>query len=249
MKPMTNLDDATLMAFADGEVSAELAAAITQAMIDDPSVADRVKTHRRIAAQVAVAYGDIMRASVPEQHLSLFAKPRPTRSVTCTARAAKGFAVGPRTWMKLAATLALGIVVGQFVSPVATPQPIKLDRGRMLASADLAKGLSSVAGGNTANGGLRLGFSFNTDKTVCRTFRLEDAHPVAGLACREGKQWVVRAMAEAPPHIDAELKTASNDLPMAILAIVDETIVGEALTNDFEQQAMSSDWQRRSTSR
>jgi anti-sigma factor RsiW len=238
------IDEAMLMAYADGEVSGDMADAIAQAIAADPALAARVADYRRVGKNVHDAYADVLAEPVPERLLALFAADKVVRPAAWRQRVVTAFPGSTRGWMQIAATLMLGIVVGRSVDNLLPARPIVIDGGTMVASGDLAHGLSTVGGGEPAQGGVRVGFTFASARAICRTFRLDQAQPIAGVACRDGDRWRVETMAQAGPRMTGDFRTAGNEMPAAVLAAVDDLIVGEAFTPDREQQAMHRSWER-----
>jgi len=73
--------------------------------------------------------------------------------------------------------------------------------------------------------------------TYCRVFRDERAAPVAGIACHAADGWRLRVVTAAPSRPSGEYRTAAADLPPAVAATVDATIVGDPLNAAGEAAA------------
>ncbi|HET9230902.1 MAG TPA: zf-HC2 domain-containing protein, partial [Vitreimonas sp.] len=64
------INDAVLMAYADGELSAEERAEIERALAADPALRAQLETHQKMRAQLSGAYADILDEAVPERLLA-----------------------------------------------------------------------------------------------------------------------------------------------------------------------------------
>jgi hypothetical protein len=73
---------------------------------------------------------------------------------------------------------------------------------------------------------------------------MKEGHGLGGLACREGNQWRVQVLADAPAASNASgNKLARGGLPAAVLHAVEEQISGKPLDAEAEATARSRGWQ------
>ena len=155
-------------------------------------------------------------------------------------------------WGGLAAAVAFGVLVGRFSGPgapgvaspaAAAPAGFVLQGGRALARGDIQAALTSQAAAAPAAGrSVAVQLSFvDTHGAYCRTF---STAAQAGLACREGQDWALHLLLDAPPSPAGETRQAASALPPALLAEVDRRIVGAALDAKAEQQALERAWER-----
>lgn len=223
--------DETLMAYADGELDSATRADIEAAMASDPDVARAVERHRRLAARVRTAYA----AELEE--------PMPARlSALATKRAGRDIALrrwqGP-AWAALAASVfGLAVAVLLMREPAAPYEEVD---GVLLARADLDEALTSTLASRPEGGRVSIGISFRDRQgDFCRTFLLRQETPMAGLACRHGEAWQVRALATAPAQ-GGEVRTAAA-MPLDVLQAVDAAIVGEPLDAAAEAAARDAGW-------
>lgn len=240
--------DEMLMAYADGELDLVLRAEIEAAMAADPEVARIVEGHRALTARVQAAYGGVLEEAVPAQLASLMAQPvtapvvdlAAERAARSAARATPGRWQLPQ-WSALAASVAVGLFVGVLLTrgPAA---PYEESAAGLVARGELEDALTRQLAGSVGTGRSRVGLSFrDRGGAYCRTFRLQQEAPLAGLACRSGDDWQLRVLAAAEPH-EGELQTAAA-MPMAVLQAVDAAIEGEPLDAAAEAAARDSGWQ------
>jgi anti-sigma factor RsiW len=236
--------DATLMAYADGELDAATRAEIEAAIARDPELARAVARHRALAARVRQAYERELEEPVPDRLAALAEGPAAARVDELTARRA-GRRIGAGRWRLPAWTaLAATVLVGLFMTVRVMRGPgapyAEVD-GVLVARGELDAALTNELASRPASTGVSIGISFrDRDGGYCRTFRLQQEKPVAGLACRSGGTWQLHALAEAAA-LDGEVRTASS-MPLAVLQAVDSMIAGEPLDAASESAARDADW-------
>ena len=82
--------DETLMAYADGEVDADLRRQIEAAMALDPSIAERVAKHRNLRSDLGAAFNGVLDEPMPARLLDAAAATPASRPVASPARALAG---------------------------------------------------------------------------------------------------------------------------------------------------------------
>ncbi|HEY7753615.1 MAG TPA: hypothetical protein VH856_07355 [Steroidobacteraceae bacterium] len=240
--------DEMLMAYADGELDLVTRAEIEGAMAADPEVRRAVERHRALAARVKSAYQGVMDEPVPARLASLAGGPVAApvadlvaeRSRRAARRAAPAAWAFPQ-WAAMAASLALGIMVGVFVmrGPAA---PFEETPAGIVARGELDAALTQQLAGSLGTGGPQVGISFrDRGGAYCRTFHVQHEAPLAGLACRSGSEWQVQVLAAARAR-EGGLQPAAA-MPMAVLQAVDAAIDGEPLDAEAEAKARDSGWQ------
>lgn len=218
-------DDETLMAYADGELDASVAAQVERAMQDDPDLARRVEDFRRVAAVVRSSQGAVLAEAVPLRLLAAAIGRPPGR-----ARFAPMFA--------MAASLLLGVALTWVVlrqQPALTIQSSGqgLIAGGALDRA-LTEDLSSVAGEESVH----VGLSFRDGAgEYCRTFQLD---AVAGLACRADMRWHIVVTASDTFNKNTYRMAG---VPLTIQRAIEERIVGAPLDATEERIARDHGWQ------
>jgi hypothetical protein len=115
--------------------------------------------------------------------------------------------------------------------------------GQMLASGALAHALSEqLASNQSAGAPAHIGVSFlSRSGHYCRTFELQD---LAGLACRDGANWRLEALAlmRTRPPTSGEYRPAAASLPPVIEQAVNELIAGDPLDAQGEAIARGKEW-------
>lgn len=246
--------DEILMAYADGEVDADLRRQIEAAMAIDPSIAERIARHRNLRADLGAAFNGVLDEPIPAQLLNAAAAPpAATKSATVTdlnaARAAKQRAANPKRrwswpeWTAIAASLIIGILAGRSALQPSQSDMFATNADGIVARGDLSAALTDQVGVAPKDANVRIGLTFQ-DKggQYCRTFATDSA---AGFACREANAWKVRALSEgAAGERGGEYRMAGTVLPPAIVTAVENSMAGEALDREQEQAARARDWKK-----
>ena len=241
--------DEMLMAYADGELDLVSRAEIEAAMAEDPELLSTVERHRALAARVQSAYRGVLEEPMPAKLASLAAEPvtatvvdlASKRAAQAEERVRKGQWRLPQ-WSALAASVALGVMVGVLVMRGEQP-PYEETASGLIARGELDAALTRQLAGSLGTGKSRVGISFrDRGGAYCRTFHLQQEAPLAGLACRRGDEWKLEVLAAAPPH-HGELRPAAA-MPMAVLQAVDAAIDGEPFDAAAEIAARTAGWQQ-----
>ena len=251
-----------LFAYVDGELDAEQAILVEQAMRDDPAVASAVAAQRALREELRQAFAPVLDEPVPERLLAAASAGAAhadsaeagTRVVPLDAardaRRVRGdHAHSPRRgwrwpeWTALAASLALGVLVAPWLRPDGAPALLEMSGEGLVARAELAQALDTRLSSEGAGEGLvSVGLSFqDRGGHYCRTFTVAPPRSVAGLAGREDDGWRVTALGESTPA-GGQLRLASSPLPPAILAEVDARLEGEVLDEAGERAAREAGW-------
>jgi len=243
------LDDETLMAYADGELSPLEAKRIEVAMAEDKVLAARVARFRAVRRALRTAYDSVAAEPVPERLRALLGdvashEPAEDRKPTVTnlstvreERAARAF--GPPAWAAMAASLVVGVLAGGTL--LSQRGPFVGEPGNLYAGADLTRVLDTqlASAPENANAPTRIGVTFrNRDGDICRTFTQGNA--VSGLACRDNRRWAVRAVVTSG-EANGAYRQAGSAAP-AVLAMVDATIQGDAFDAAQERAARDHSW-------
>ena len=248
--------DELLMAYADGELDRATRAEIEAAIASDPEVARAVERHRALAGNVRGAYRSVLKEPVPERLTALVSPddeetaelpviPLAERRSQKERRAANmpAAAARPRLpqWAAIAASVAIGVLVGLFLLREPAEPWEESDAG-LVARGDLDRALTTELAGEAKFAAVRVGISFrNRDGAYCRSFHLQREAPLAGVACREGGEWRLPVLTAAVKQ-EGELRTAAA-MPMAVLQAIDASIVGDPLDAPAEAAARDAGWQ------
>jgi hypothetical protein len=249
------ISDETLMAYADGELDAAARASVEAAMQEDPEVAGRVARHRALREAMRGAFSAVLEEPVPDR-LTAAARGQtvaPTGSVVDLSLARKAarqeVSAATRRWQPaaMAASLLLGLGLGFLAwhgSGGAMIQPGA--GGGLVASTALAEALTTqLSDDHPADRVVVAGLSFrNKSGDYCRTFYLAGSDASSGLACREGTDWRIKALAQSARTgaNSGNFRTANSEDSPAIRAAVEGSIDGEPLDHVGEIAARQAGW-------
>ena len=254
------ISDETLMAYVDGELDAAGRASVEAAIQQDADVGKRVARQRALREKMQGAFSAVLEEPVPDRLIQA-ARGQPAKvPVVSAARQGRvadlsrakaaarreNSALPPWRPAAMAASLLLGLGLG-FLAWHGPSTMIRTGAGGgLVAGAALAEALSTqLSDDRSANRPAIAGMSFR-DKSgdYCRTFSLTGAAASAGLACREGSQWRIKALAQSPRSApdSGNFRTAGSDGSAAIRAAVEGSIDGEPLDHAGELAARRAGW-------
>lgn len=223
-------------AWLDGELEGAEAERISVAVAADPELRAKAEQHRRLAAQLRGAFDPLLKQDVPPPRfetasvVDFHAKP--------ADRNVRRPSFGVPQWAAMAATLAIGIVAGQFVGNRSGP-PIESRDGMLVAAASLDRALDAQLASAEGGERVRVGLTFrDRNGGICRSFTDDGT---SGLACRDGQDWRVEGLFAAPEGQQGDYRMASGEDPR-IAALIDERIAGEPFDAAAEQAARDSNW-------
>lgn len=181
--PMPEVDDAMLLAHADGQLPPQGARLVERTVARDPAAAERLRLMRESGEAVRDAFAGAFADPVPDGISALLA--------AATARPAR--TRRRRLWLPalaaFAAALAVGILVGRWTPPA--PEVLTLAAGPSSGSPlDDATALALVMaleGRPPVEGGPHVTVLGDVDAGLdapCRRFAIDGALPVRGVACR-----------------------------------------------------------------
>jgi hypothetical protein len=157
-------------------------------------------------------------------------------AVATRARASRRWGSLPQ-WAAMAATLAVGILVGTAI-PSRSSAPVEVQGGRIYAASALNTALDSQLA-SAPRGETRIGLTFRDQSgTICRSFTEPQA---SGLACREDGRWQVRGLFAAPEGQSGSYRMADGMDPN-LAALVDSTMSGEPFDAAQEKTARGKGW-------
>jgi anti-sigma factor RsiW len=182
--PTPEIDDAMLLAHADGQLPPQGAQLVERTVARDPAAAERLRLMRESGEAVRGAHADAFTDPVPDGIAALLA------SAAGSARPAR--IRRRRLWLPAlaasAAALAVGVLVGRWTPP---PEVLTLAAGPASGSPlDDATALALVMALEERppmEGAPRVTVLGDVDAgldTACRRFAIESAPPVRGIACR-----------------------------------------------------------------
>jgi anti-sigma factor RsiW len=228
-------DDEKFFAWLDGELSPEEAAEMEAKVAANPDLVRLAEQHRSLGAQLKGAFDPIAEAPVPER---LRAAVRPPAQVVdlVAARRARSMPVAAQ-WMAMAATLAIGILVGTRV-PHGGEGPVQMQGGKLYAAAALNNALDTQLA-SAPGGDVRIGVTYRDQAgEICRSFT---ATAASGLACRTGGRWQMKGLFAAPEGQANDYRMAAGMDPN-LAALVDSTIASEPFDAAAEKAARDKGW-------
>ncbi|TAN53861.1 MAG: hypothetical protein EPN19_08665 [Betaproteobacteria bacterium] len=242
--------DDDLMAYVDGELDAESAAAIAAALALDAALADRVARQRELRRAVHAAFEPVLAEPMPQR---LIASARGVPVAPVRARRWSGF-----EWGAMTASLAIGAVLGavflyqaQDLAPRIGPAADWVaDETGLRARGALALALTQqLAATQAPDAPVKVGSSFvATTGEYCRSFTFAPSAATArlgGLACRRSGAWRLLAVAEAdrPGGAPERYRQAGAAVPAPVLRAIEDRIQGNALDADAERAARQRGWE------
>lgn len=245
-----NMTDELLMAYVDGELDAEQAERVEQAMRQDVTLRNKVAQQRALRTQLQQGLSGVLAEPVPTRLLDVLQAQRTAKTTDnvvdlADKREQKTRASAPRwqfrEWGAMAASLVAGIVIGVSMLNSGSNALITSRDGSVVAQGQLADALSTQLASHTASS-VHIGVSFrNREGHYCRSFVVQDDKSLAGLACHEQDSWRVQMLTEANAQ-SGEYRQAGSTTPSAVLALIEQQIAGEPLDARAEVEAVSKRW-------
>ena len=233
------MDEQKFFAWLDGELDPVESAEVEAAVDADPELRRKADAHRALGASLRSAFDPVIDARAS---LDSYVPSSPIVASIAGARVARDRGRVPAFWQQaaaMAATFVVGIATGSLWLSGSPTGPVAPEAGRLVASASLEETLYSELASAPNDDGPRIGLTFrDRSGSVCRTFTDQAA---TGLACREGGDWRVRALFQAPEGQATDYRMAAGPDPQ-LMAIVDETMAGEPFDAGQEQAAMKRGW-------
>ncbi len=240
------ITDEMLVAFADGELLPGEAATVQAAILDDPTLANRVEQMRAVRAALRSGVGG---AEVPDaltaRIRALAAERASTLSVEAPVidLAARRRASPVRPVWQLPTAAAIALAIGAAAGWMVRTGPVPVD-GLVFAGLDdgaVARLLDTLPSGTGAGIGsdetLTVISSFTDSSGIlCREFEIDSASTARlAVACVEGPSWDLRFVAATSPDGDGYLPASSTE---ALDVWLDAIGAGGVLEPDEEAAAL-----------
>lgn len=243
-------DTETIMAYVDGECDAVTVKRIEKAMATDTDLTERVANERALREKLSAHYEPVIAQEIPDRLTSLLIGSASASGNVDTSFASRkagqeqhieqakteqkrGF--GFAQWGAMAATLAIGVAVGQF-GLGSDSGPFRQADGALIASGPLENALDTqLASAQTDKADYRIGLTFREKSgDVCRSFT---GAAVAGIACHEKQQW--RLHMAVPAGTSGDYRQASSG---EINQKAADMMTGAPLNADDERKLLESGW-------
>lgn len=238
----------TLMAYADNELDAQTRAAVEAAMAADPEIARKVARHQALHDRLKMEFDRVVEEAPPQRLLEVargVAAIRREGNVIPLRRKAPARRAWPQ-WVSLAASLVVGVLIGQaLLRKPDAESPISSRDGQLSARGVLAQALSEQLASQTdSNTPVDIGVSFKSKSgNYCRTFTLHETSTFVGLACRVHDDWHVEVLAQTESTAsDGGYRQAGAQIPKSVMQAVADTIAGDTLDERGETAARDKNW-------
>ena len=246
----------TLMAFVDGELSEAEARDVAAEVAQDPELLSYVEEQKALRNTLGIAFAPILAEPVPpmlEQAVRetpvVRAKPFTGSAIwTRLRRMWEAQSPAMRLSWAPAGAMAAGITLGVLLAGSFNNGGMRDRNGELFAEGDLASALTDrLAADESGNEPSRVGVSFfSKDGFFCRSFTTAAARSrLSGIACREGNEWKIAAVASAEAQLSGTFSTAGADMPASIRSTLNEMIAGEPLDASAERAAKNQGWRPR----
>lgn len=236
--------DEMLMALADGELDADTAESVAQAVSADPALQARLAEFESTRRLAKGAFAGVLEEPVPSR---------------LVAAIGGGRAARPAYWRPLSWLWPVGAAMAAGIAGFAVADLLGEARqgaGSLPDTREIAQLLESTRSGETVawrgeNGSAAGSFaatgSFMVSDGVCRTFSLEegraDAGAWRGVACHQGEVWSVEILvAGAGAGQSGFFATASERATQSIDAFLDAMGAGGALEAAEEEALLTNGW-------
>jgi len=224
---MTDIEK--VVAYVDGELDAEAAAAVEAAAKADPAIAEAIEAHRRLREDLFAAFAPIAEEPVPDRLVSAAQPAAPV--VSLDAFRAR------RTVFIRAGAMAACLVAGVGIAMALMQRPegdFRSGPAGLVAQGQLAQALSSQLASDDT-GPTRIGLTFRDQSgAVCRTFSTKASD---GMACRQGDTWRIDALARSEGA--TEFRQAASPL---IMDAAQNRMAGDAFDAAAEKAARDKGW-------
>lgn len=225
------MDDEEFFAWLDGELPAEKAAIVASVVASDPALAAKAEAHRAMGVRLAAAFAPIVSQPVPITGA-------PVVDLAARRESKRGL-FSAFQWGAMAATLLVGIVSGTIIGDWDEGPSVADRQGTLVASAELGTALDAQLASAPVATGPRVGLTFRDQRgEICRSFT---DGALQGLACRDGKDWRLRALIQGSAQPDGEYRMASGADPM-LAETIDSMMEGEPFDAAQEKAAKEDGW-------
>jgi hypothetical protein len=235
------VSDETFFAWLDGELAADEAARVELEVGSDARLSAKAAEHRTMQARLNDVFDDLLHLPVPETLLAAMRSREQAEVIDfAQARQRREERRWPSVpqWGAMAATLAIGVLVGTLVPHQRETAPVQVNGGKIYAAASLGQALDTQLA-SAPRGDTRIGVTFRDQAgAICRSFRSAAS---SGLACRDAKGWQVRGLFAAPEGQTSDYRMAAGMDPN-LAALVDSTIAGEPFDAAQEKSAKNKGW-------
>ena len=232
-----SFDPETVAAFVDGELDDLTARRIEREAVTDAALAAEIARHRALTTRLTAHYAPVAEEEVPERLRSLLAVDDKVNTSFGDRRDARPARFNVIHWGAIAASLVLGLTIGQ--RPWLPAAVVATEDGALIAAGPLAQALDSqLASNQPSNAAVRIGLTFE-DKTgrYCRSF---ESRALDGIGCRESGHWQLERTLRG--HAGGDYRQASSG---ELAGMVAGMMGRDALDAEGERKAHDAGWTHR----
>lgn len=235
------VSDETFFAWLDGELDPAQAAMVEAEVAADPGLSARAAEHRSMQQKLRGAFDPLLSEPLPDTLVAAARSRAPATVVDFgkakQAREARRFPIAIQLGA-MAASLAVGILVGTMASRPADMAPVSVEDSKLYANAGLRHALDTELA-SAPRGDVRIGMTFREGGgAICRTFITRAS---TGLACRQSDKWRVRGLFGAPEGQAGDYRMAGGMEP-GLADMVETTMKGEPFDAAQERAARRRQW-------
>ena len=257
----TQISDDLLAAYVDGELDEAERLRVEQAIARDARLAQRVAQQRALRSRLRNAFEGVLHEPVPQRLVNAARGESPAgpaqiidlarvRAQRARRTERRRPTIPRRAATAIAASLLVGLGTGLLIEHmVASSGPTEYRNGALLASGLLNRALNDqLASAPPASGAVRIGLSFQARTGgYCRSFTLDEARLMAGLACRQQDRWrIVTLIGNETPTTAGSpaqgYRMAGSAVPALLRQAISEHTTGDALDANAEAKARSAGW-------
>jgi hypothetical protein len=226
------MTDEQIIAYVDGELGPIEALRFERSVEADPALAERVARHHALRERVANHYAPVVQEAVPDRLRTII--DRGPNIISFPGRSKVTPSIFQR-YGAMAATLAIGLIVGQFLPHVGATG----HQGAIVAQAGLTRALDTQLASTGPANGYTIGVSFK-DKAgdYCRTF---DGGAASGIGCHHDGAWQIRQLVTGDSRAATDYRQAGSANPTTMQAAQD-MMAGAPLNAAQEKIARDKGW-------
>jgi hypothetical protein len=230
-----------IIAYVDGELSPLEALRFERAMEADEELAAAVARHRDLRGWLTGHFAPVAAEPVPERLTQMLSGD--SNVVAFPVRPAKrSFSFSGGRYAAIAATLVVGLVVGQML-PREASGPVQVRGGTILAQGVLADALDKDLAASPGDSVYRVGVSFvSRDRRYCRTF---SGSAGAGLGCHGPNGWALERFVAGGAEAEQGGYRQAGSPSAEVLGAAQDMMAGDPLDADAERRARDGGWQLR----
>lgn len=226
-----SIESKLLMAYADGELGPIEARRVERAIADDPALAAEVARHQALKVTLCRAFAPVAGADAPPRIAAILrdaAKVTPLHAGQPSAT--------PKWLGAIAASLVIGLFVGQALPRLAKESGIAMEAGQVVARGEVARALDTqLASTQAAGASVRIGVTFrDASGALCRSFEQDT---IAGIACEGGNDWRLARLYGGVEVQATDFRQAGSS-SAAMMADAQAMMIGEPLDATNEEAAL-----------